>query len=239
MPRKNRQFKVGGVYHIINRGVEKRNIFLKSQDYSRFILGLEFFNRRNTYNNLWELIAEAGTVPASAGERLNKEREKNTKPIIEILAFALMPNHYHLILREIQDGGTSLFMRKMGGYSTYFNKQNERVGPLFQGRYKAVTIENDNQLTTIFNYVHTNPIGLIESGWKDLKVKNKKKAIDYLYAYKWSSFHDYIGQPKYPHLLQKNFYLDIFGSEKECQQVVEDWINFKAENAKLDKKILE
>ena len=166
MPRQNRKFEVGGVYHIFNRGVEKRKIFLKNQDYSRFILALEFLNNKQSID-IWHalfrndnLSTGGGTVPPPVDsrllirERLENFRGKKKKPIVEILAFALMPNHFHLILREIQEGGISLFMRKLGGYSTYFNKQHNRVGPLLQGRYKSVQIKDEIQLGNIFNYVH-------------------------------------------------------------------------------------
>jgi putative transposase len=116
MPRKPREFEIGGIYHIVNRGVEKRDIFLRPQDYSRFILALEFFNNREGIN-LWQLVARARTVPAQAiGERLREQRKKPRKRIVDLLAFCLMPNHFHLILREIIQEGISLFMRKLGGF---------------------------------------------------------------------------------------------------------------------------
>ena len=128
MPRQQRQLIVGEMYHVLNRGVEKRKIFIKGQDYSRFILALEFFNR-NAKTNLWDYVAKVGSDPTFA--RLERERAKSIEPIVEILAFALLPNHFHLIVREIRKGGTSSFMAKLGGYSSYFNKQYDRVGPLF------------------------------------------------------------------------------------------------------------
>ena len=100
--------------------------------------------------------------------------------------------------------------------------------------YKSVPVKDARQLMTVFNYVHTNPVELVESEWKDLKVKNKKNARNFLYTYRWSSFHDYIGQSRFPQATQRDFYLDYFGGEKGCRTSVEDWINFKAENAKLD-----
>lgn len=231
MPRKLRQFAVGEIYHIINRGVEKRKIFMKPQDYSRFILGLEFFNRRVS-NNLWALIAEAGPGPASG--RIENERKKKTSPLVELMAFTLMPNHYHLIVREITKGGISLFMVKMGGFSTYFNKQYERVGPLFQSRYKAVHIKNENQLSNVFVYVHTNPVELKEPLRKALKVSNKQNAVNWLETYRWSSYHDYVGNPTFPHSSRRNFFLELFGGEVGCRQAIEDWISFKAENSQLN-----
>jgi len=237
MPRQLRKFEVGDIFHIVSRGVEKRNIFMKPQDYSRFILGLEFFNRQNINNNLWELIAKAGTVPAL--ERILNEREKKSKPLIELMAFALMPNHYHLVAREIIKDGISLFMRKMGGYSTYFNKQYKRVGPLFQSRYKAVPVINDIQLSNVFVYVHTNPIELIEPQWKDFKVRNSKKAIRWLASYKQSSYLDYMEGHNYSNVIQKKFFLEFYGGKNNCQKTVEDWIKFKAQNTKLGPEIIE
>lgn len=233
MPRQPRQFEVGGIYHVFNRGVEKRKIFLKNQDYSRFILALEFFNRVDSYLDIWNLIAPKGG-PGPLLARLENERIKDFKSLVELLAFCLMPNHFHLIIREIHKGGISLFMNKMGGYSTYFNRQYNREGPLFQGRYKTVKIESDIQLVNIFSYVHTNPVELVESEWKDLKVKDKKSALNFLETYKWSSYHDHVGNSKFPNATQRDFYLDLLGGYKGCRQNVEDWISFKAQNAELD-----
>ena len=233
MPKQQRQFEIGGIYHVFNRGVEKRKIFLKNQDYSRFILALEFFNRIDSYLDIWDLIVPKGG-PGPPLARLEKERIKDFEPLVEFLVFCLMPNHFHFIIREIHEGGISLFMNKLGGYSTYFNKQYDRVGPLFQGRYKSVKIKNDTQLINIFSYAHTNPVELVESEWKDLKVKNKKNALKYLETYKWSSYRDYIGKPTYPAVVNRKFFLDLLSGEKGCKQVVEDWISFKAQNAGLD-----
>ena len=244
MPRSNRNFKIGSIYHVINRGVEKRKIFNKPQDYSRFIIGLEFFNQNQTIN-LWSFLskyAKVGSDPTLApvfainnelGEILNKSRQNKKEPIVEILAFVLMPNHYHFILREIKKGGISSFMKKMGGYSTYFNKQYKRVGPLFQSRFKAIEIENDEQLHKTFVYVHTNPVELIESGWKDLEVKNKKASIKFLNEYKWSSYPDYLKSKKenllYKNLFSRDFFLKFFGSSNDCRVAIEDWVNLKTE----------
>src|SRR3989338_6360360 len=165
MPRQLRQFKVGNIYHVINRGVEKRKIFMKPQDYSRFILGLEFFNSHQPFN-FWtdlldsrptsfrrESVTPVGSDPtgvtdwgrAAKTEDLLSSRIKNLQlkmeePLVELLAFTLMSNHYHLVLREVIRDGISIFMKKMGGYSAYFNKQYGRVGPLFQSRFRCVLI---------------------------------------------------------------------------------------------------
>lgn len=91
-----------------------------------------------------------------------------------------MPNHYHLILREIISGGISLFMQKIGGYTGYFNQQYNRNGTLFDSRYKYIEIKDDAQLFAAFNYVHTNPVELVEPMWKEQKVKDFDKAKSFL-----------------------------------------------------------
>lgn len=235
MPRQPRQFEINGIYHVVKRGIEKRKIFLKSQDYHRFILGLEFCNTHEP-TDLWSLIVKSGPT---IGERLEEKRKKKETPLVEVLAFALMPNHFHAILREIKENGISQYMQKMGGYSTYFNKQYDRVGPLFQSRFKMIRIKDDVQLNTVFAYVHTNPIELWEPGWKEGKIKNPERAIKKLDEYLASSYNDYIGKPKFPHVVNRDFFLDFYGSEKRCKQAVEDWIRFKAGKTEFGPEIIE
>lgn len=236
MPRKPRKIEVGGIYHIIKRGVEKRKIFLKPQDYSRFILALEFFNTKE-HVDLWEIVARGGTVPPQM--RISKRRQSKKDSIVDLLVFTLMPNHFHLIIREIIEGGISLFMRKIGGYSWYFNKQYERVGPLFQSRYKIIPITSDEQLQITFAYVHTNPIGLFEPGWKEFKVENPQQALQKLKEYRWSSYRDYVGIPTFPTVASRNFFLEFFKGEEKCLSIVKQWVAYKAKVAELDQGAFE
>lgn len=244
MPRKLRQFEVGNIYHIINRGVDGRKIFLKDQDYSRFILSLEFFNNDKLVN-IYDFIGKtekaiAGSDPAIAfsviGKKLKEERGKPKNPIVELMVFALMPNHYHLAVKEIVRGGISFYMQKIGGYSGYFNKQHERKGTLFGSRYSCVKIESDAQLFAVFNYIHTNPVELIEPMWKEQKVKNFNKAKEFLENYKWSSYGDYIGISNFPNVTNREFFLNFFGGETSCKKEAKDWIKFKADNYIQEKK---
>jgi putative transposase len=236
MPTHLREFEINGVYHIIKRGVEKRRIFLKPQDYSRFILGIELCNMVQS-TDLWTLLA--GSSPAKIAARLQGKRVSKQQALVDVLEFTLMPNHFHMGLREIKEGGISQYMQKMGGYSTYFNKQYNRVGPLFQSRFKAVHIKDDIQLNNMFVYVHTNPIALWEPGWKDFKVENSKNAMKKLEEYWASSYNDYIGKPKFPYAINREFFLNFYGSEERCRQAVEDWVRFKAAEANLESEIFE
>lgn len=238
MPRGPRQIELNGVYHVISRGIDGRDIFRKEQDFSRFTIGLELYNSPEPAN-LWPLLARSsrvGTDPTIVAERLRalRSRQQKRRPLVELLSFALMPNHYHLLIKEIVRGGVSFFMKKMGGYSVYFNKQYERIGPLFQSRFKTVPIQSDEQLMTAFVYVHTNSIELKEPLWKEFKVKDRARALRFLEEYPWSSYHDYVGRPRFPFVTNRDFFLEFFGSAAGCQKAVEDWVSFKAENAQLD-----
>lgn len=238
MPRQPRRIQVGGIYHVVQRGVERRKIFLKKQDYSRFILGLEFFNS-DAPARLWELIAKAGTVPASQRLGEMRQQEVSRKRLIELMAFALMPNHFHLLVREIRSGGLSAFMRKMGGYATYFNKQYDRVGSLFQSRFRHVEVKDDAQLTSVFVYIHTNPVELWEPGWKDFDVRDPREAIRRLGEYRWSSYRDYIGETTFPTATQSDFFIELFGGVKGCRKVVGEWVRLKEGRRPFGEEVIE
>lgn len=230
-----RQLEVNGIYHIYNRGYDKRDVYLDDKDYLRFIISLYWFNNKSNII-IDNLAQEEKEFPLCNPPRGSTPRWRNIErrvSIVEILAFVQMPNHYHLILKEITEGGISLFMRKLSnGYTGYFNEKYDRkgVGGIFQGRYQSVRIKDDRQLASIFNYVHTNPVELVEPQWKDLIVKNKRNALNFLDTYKWSSYHDYIGNSRFPNVTQRDFYSDLLGGHKSCHKSVEDWVKFKAEN---------
>ncbi len=126
--------------------------------------------------------------------------EKNRgKPLVDIAAYCLMPNHPHLLLREIDYGGISTFMQKLGtGYTMYFNKKYQRTGALFSGRFKAVHVESDAQFRRLLNYIHANPAELYEPGWKKGIVRDEALLKKKLQAYPFSSLLDYEGV-KRPH----------------------------------------
>jgi putative transposase len=236
MPRQPRHYEVGSLYHVFNRGTDRRKIFFSNQDYHRFILGLEFFNSHEPVK-LWNLLVGlAGSDPAKLlGARLREERNKQNKDrLVDLCAFALMPNHYHLILKEIKQDGISEFMKKLGGYTTYFNKQNNRSGTLFQGRYKHVPLTSDSQLSIALTYVHTNPIELVEPLWKKYaKVENLNRALNQLNTYKFSSYHDYINNPTFPQTTSRDFFTAFFKERRyTIKTETESWIKHKAERAK-------
>lgn len=136
-----RHYEEDGYYHVYNRGVEKRIIFLDEQDYAVFLNLLKRHLSRKQHTD------DRGAIYQSYAGR------------IELLSYCLMPNHYHLLLYLNNDiKAIPELMRKVAGaYTSYFNKKHERVGPLFQGVYKASRITSGSYLLHITRYIHRNP----------------------------------------------------------------------------------
>jgi len=118
--------------------------------------------------------------------------EESNKTLVDVLGYSLMPNHFHLILRQKADEGIEKFMRKVStAYSMYFNLLHNHSGTLFQGRYKSIHIDNEAYFRYIFAYVHLNPLELFQSDWKEVGIKKTKQMRDSLSTYKYSSYADY------------------------------------------------
>ena len=204
---------IGQIYHIYNRGVEKRDVFLDDQDKWRFMYNLFIFNDNRPIFNANRMIEVR--LPSI------DEREK----LVEILAFCLMPNHFHIMLKQITENGTTEFMRKLGtGYTNYFNLKYKRVGPLFQGKYKYALIKNDKYFIYIPHYIHLNPVGISVQKIKEKHVKNVKQIEEILGSYRWSSYLDYSGKINVPEILDKQFLDELFGSPEEYKKNILEWV---------------
>lgn len=183
MPSKNiiKTYIENGFYHIYNRGVEKRQIFLDDQD--RHV----FLNYLKTYLSPKEILIDEiknNDLDFEKKEKIISEIyiNNNFYRKIELISFVLMPNHFHLELKQIGKKDIESFMRSLiTKYSKYFNKKYERVGPLFQGRYKAVLIKNVEYLQYLSKYIHQNP--------QEILVKNHP-----LESYSWSSYPSYLNK---------------------------------------------
>lgn len=209
------------VYHIYNRGVEKRKLFLDDKDYYRFIHNLYEFNDEQPAENIHY---KDPYNPCESYE--TKSRKSNERKLLtEIYAFCLMPNHFHLLTRQLSEKGISNFIHKLSvGYSMYFNKKYERVGGLFQGTFKAVRLENQSHFLYIPHYIHLNPLDLIEPDWRENQIKNFNKAIDFLESYRWSSYLDYIGKKNFPSIIQKDFLSDLFVTPENFKKETSEWL---------------
>lgn len=161
----------------------------------------------------------------SSEVRLQKIERKPRKLLVEILCFCLMPNHYHLLVRQRVEDGVTEFMRKLGtGYTNYFNIKRERVGALFQGKFKAVHVSNDRHFLYLPHYIHLNPLDLYQPEWRDQQLRSATKALVYLSSYRWSSYRDYIGMKNFPSVTQNREL--IFGSRtsEDYRRDIAEWL---------------
>ncbi|MEK9131625.1 MAG: transposase [Patescibacteria group bacterium] len=213
---RNIDFSIGEFYHLYSRGVDKRSLFDDRYDYDHFIKLLYVCN---------------GEIPFIARNTLKDiflcNRGETT---VEIGAYCLMPNHFHILIREKIDGGISKFMQKLlTAYSHYFNKKYQRTGTLFESRFKAKHADTDEYLKYLFAYIHLNPVKLVEPLWKEKGIKDGVRAQEFLSQYAHSSYLDYSGVVlgNRGKILDKAAFPDYFQEPKEFNAFLRDWLNYK------------
>ena len=220
-----RNFAEGEFYHIFNRGNNKQNIFFNEEDYDRFTKLLYLCNSSGKINFREDIIEKQ--IDAYEFER--------EEPLVSIGAWSLMPNHFHLYVTSSQSselgelGPISAFAKKLClAYSMYINKKYSRTGGLFEGRFKSVHINNDDQAKYLFSYIHLNPVKIIDPMWKVRGLTNKEKTLDFLNKYKWSSYNEYKhGDNRKESIIifPKNF-PDYFNDPKIFEREVFEWLTF-------------
>ena len=221
----------GEYYHIYNRGNSKQKIFLSKEDYLYFVKLLYCCNTYKGFNFREDIIKQGI-------EAFDFDREET---IVSMGAWVLMPNHFHVYLttspksdlwREIEKSRISEFMRKVStAYAKYFNAKYSRTGGLFEGKFKSVHLETDNQAKYLFSYIHLNPIKLIDSKWKQDGIKDVKKSLEFLQKYKWSSYLDHINNDRNESkILDIENFLDYFSSLKDFNKEILGWLKYKDES---------
>ncbi len=237
------QFVEGEIYHIYNRGVDKRKIFLGDLDYLRFIHDLFEFNDDNSsipssvrFSSYSSGVKDKETFfEVEPRKMFLYRREIPRKLLVNILAFSLMPNHFHLLLKEREKNGIVRFMQKLGtGYTMYFNKKQERVGSLFQGRFKAKLVDREKYLEYLLYYIHFNCLELIDARWSEKTIQDYQAAVGQLNTYRWSSHLDYAGKRNFPPVTQREFLMKIIGGEEEYKNTIKQWL--KSVVYKMDTK---
>ena len=199
-------------WHLIGRGVEKRDVVLDDSDRVRFIHDLYVFNDANPTPNFVVL------------DRHDSARKRER--LVDIHAFCLMKNHYHLLVSERIEGGISLFMQKLNmGYTKYFNEKYDRSGALWQGKYRKVLIERDAHFLYIPFYIHLNPLDYVAPEWREGKVKNVRKALGSLLGYRWSSHLDYLGVRNFPSIIRTDIISSTIGTRGNYEKIIADIIN--------------
>lgn len=213
MPYNQAIFANNEFYHVFNRGVEKRTTFMNKRDYNRFIETMDYYRIKNppirfSFRNRPIII------------------QKNTtaSPLAEIICFCLMPNHFHMLVKQIDDNGISTFLSKLSNsYTKYFNTKFKRVGPLFQGSFKAVRIEDDEQLLHTSRHIHLNP--LIDYLTSDLR------------TYPYSSYPEFLGLEK--GFCKKAVILDNFKTPSDYEKFVLDQEDYGRTIKQIERQLLE
>ena len=208
-------------YHLYNRGNSKQKIFHDKQDYYRFISLLYACNSVNNFK-IYDLGKTETPYDFERGSLL-----------IYIGAYVIMPNHFHILITQTEDGDISKFMQKLAtAYVMYYNKKYNRTGSLFEGKFKAEHLDNDVYLKYIFSYIHLNPVKLIDKNWKEKGIRNKKEALNYLAQYSYSSYTDYMGKERTQNrILNRKVFPDYFPTTKEFSKEILEWINFNPQNS--------
>ncbi len=187
-------------YHVYNRGVEKRSIFENNWDYHRLIKTIQYYQHKGPKPKLSTFLKNPVFKP-----------DLNNR-LVEVMCYALMPNHFHFLIKQKNNGGVTEFISKLSNsYTKFYNKKHNRVGPLFQGEFKAVLVENDEQLLHLSRYIHLNPLS-------SLLVKN-------LEDYPWSSYSDYLHEKQGGFCSIKEI-LGFFKSPEDYQQFVMDQADY-------------
>lgn len=203
------KISTGEHYHVFNRGNNKQEIFMEDCDWVRFLFLILHLQSPKTFTNISRPVAFF--VRHSVFNTSQKDEEEILKDRnVELVSFSLMPNHFHLIIREVSEGGISKYMQRiLNAYTKYINTKYQKTGHLFQGPFKVVRVEDNEQLLHLSAYVHRNPREL--SGIKDKE-----------HEYTWSSFQDYINKNRWGRLIAPEIILDQFSNGQKYKEFVDE-----------------
>jgi len=200
------QFGEGEYYHIYNRGVEKRLIYLNDEDRWRFVTLLLLLQGEESFPQMSRMVLLVKSRAFDKSIFTDFIKANN----VELVSFCLMPNHFHLILGEVKEGGISKFMhRLLTAYTNYFNKKYKHTGHLFSGKFQSINIDRDEYLQYLSAYIHLNPREL--KNWRAKEVQ-----------YPWSSFQDYVHENRWGKFLNTSVIKDRFASGKKYYNFVQE-----------------
>lgn len=207
---------VGGYYHIYNRGVDKRTIFENDADFLRFYASLAVFNDVDYQDANFRSFEDAIYSV--------RNRVSDTRRLVDIFSFCLVPNHFHILMQQRVEDGVSRLMQKLQlGYTKYFNIKNQRSGRLFQGSYQSVQVVHQSQLEHLPCYIHLNTPSVEEFHWRDGEVVSTEMLLRRLNAYKWSSHDQYLtGEQDLP-VVCPDAMKEIYASKQEYLQSLLGW----------------
>lgn len=209
------KFSIGEYYHVYNRGTDKRVIFMDEEDRQRFSDLMFLCNSKR--NIIFRDIPIGEAYVFERGDTL-----------VDIGAYCLMQNHFHILIREKIDKGVSTFMQKLlTSYSMYFNMKYKRSGSLYEGPFRANYVNNNEYLKYLFAYIHLNPVKIIDPMWKENGIRDKKTAKEHLSKYTYSSYPEYLGVLREEgKILNRSAFPEYFSEPHSFEGFIDDWINF-------------
>lgn len=208
MALRKQTFALGEFYHLYNRGTEKRIIFKDAKDYQHFLYLMYICNTNKSIE-----LRKIGK---------NFDREET---IVDIGAYCLMPNHFHILICEKIDGGVSKYMRKLlTAYSMYFNKKYKRTGKLYEGVFKSIHANKDTYLKYLYSYIHLNPAKLIDKNWIENNKRNVENLLKYVFEYPYSSIKEY-AEKKFK-IINPSEFPTYFKNPIDHKKELFEWLNF-------------
>jgi putative transposase len=224
MPYRGLDFVNDHYYHVFNRNVPGLNCFIDERECRHFIETLWYYNLVKPPLRFTKYLHSSWDV--------RKQWKLTWEPLpqrIKMVAYCLMQNHYHFLVQQSAYEGISTFIRLLqNSFAHYHNTKNKRVGPVFTGRFKAVLIENNNQLLHVSRYIHLNPVtAYIVRSIKDLN------------HYPWSSWNEYHGQLVERPLVNPNIILKQFKNTNEYDQFCASAVDYERELKSMQKLILD
>ena len=207
MPLRVTPLVIGEIYHVLNRGVNHQPIFIDKWDYKRLLEIIFFYQfvkppiRFSYYDRL----------PLGDKENLLREIQQKYPKLVNVFAFCFMPNHFHLLLKQVSENGISKFLANFqNSFTRYVNVRHERSGHLFQGQFKAVRITTGEQFLHTSRYIHLNPY-----------TSYVVKTVEELIRYPWSSLPEYV-KAKREYFCETENILASFRSRKKYLQFILD-----------------
>jgi len=215
----------GNYYHILNRAVAYQKLFLEEDHYDRVLELLNYY--RNSKPPL--KYSYFLRLPHSSKSEIIKDISLAKDFLVEILAFALMPNHIHLLVKQIKDNGISIFMsRFQNSFTRYFNRKNRRAGHMFGGSFKAVRISSEEQLIHVARYIKLNPLsaGVVRS-------------FEELEHFPYASLSEYLDSKGTGFVCNREHFLSRFGSSDKLRNFVSDNADYQKNLQNIKRDILE
>lgn len=215
-------FRNGEIYHVFNRGIDRRSIFTGKREFERAKQLIKFYRHK-------EIPIRYSQILLQHEELRNKILEGvfKSERLVDILSYCLMPNHFHLLIKQLEDNGVSKFVSNFtNSYTKYFNTKSKRNGPIFEGVFKAVHVETEEQLIHLTRYIHLNPVAS--------SIVPENRLNDYL----WSSYPEYLF-PSNDGIAEKKMVLDLFKSAASYKEYVEDQIDYAKELDSIKHLVME